>query len=103
MVVEERAVHNWFICSSADDDAGILTSPSAARLAVHLFTFILCSFRLFVLFHSGSSAFPSGSKPAWSARVAGVKHRTSMSRKLVIELVPGLPGKVEIFSCRSLE
>src|SRR6266542_1654187 len=57
MVVDERAVQTWFIFSSADPVTGILTSPRVARPIVHLFTFILISFRLFgFTFISCSSA-----------------------------------------------
>src|SRR6185436_20564705 len=46
MVVDVRDVQTWFILSfsSADEAAGMLMSPSAARLIVHLFTFILRPF-----------------------------------------------------------
>src|SRR5688572_2521917 len=76
MVVDERAVQTLFILSlsSASASAGMLTSPSAARLVVHLFTFILCSFRLFVLFclRFPRVAFGSGAdaQPVRSSRIA---------------------------------
>src|SRR5436190_18408870 len=46
MVVDVRDVQTWFILSfsSADEAAGMLMSPSAARLIVHLFTFIIRPF-----------------------------------------------------------
>src|SRR6266516_754632 len=71
-------VQTWFIFSSADPVTGMLTSPRVARPIVHLFTFILISFRLFgFTFVSCSSAIrpPVGAPPFEPSCALCIVHR----------------------------
>src|SRR6266498_3549264 len=68
MVVDERAVHTWFIFSSAGLVDGRPTNPRVAKLKVHLFTFIFFLLRSVVDVHLmrfvGQNGFARGSNVA---------------------------------------